>query len=485
MRGVTDMGFTHLTHIQAKAVGPLMTGKDVLGAACTGSGKTLAFLIPSVELLSKVKFKARNGTGVVVISPTRELALQIYGVLRDLCKYHSLTHGLVIGGVNRKVEAERLAKGVNLLVSTPGRLLDHLQNTKGFVYKNLQCLVIDEADRILDIGFEEDMKSILRLLPSERQAMLFSATQTKKVDDLAKLSLNKPLYVDVETKKVHATVAGLEQGYVVCPADKRFLLLFTFLKKNMKGKKVIVFLSSCNSVKFHAELLNYVDIPVKELHGNMKQTKRTTTFFEFCNAKQGIMLSTDVAARGLDIPAVDWIIQYDPPDEPREYIHRVGRTARGVNGKGRALIVLLPEELRFLRYLKEAKVPLNEYELPLNKLSNVQSGLEKLIEKNYHLNMSARDGYRSYLQAYSSHSLKDVFNVNELDLQLVAKAFGLNAPPNVQLNFSASMRGDRKKKTKGATSWESKLEVAKSGAPFSANNPYGKRKADDKRQFAH
>lgn len=491
MKGIEDIGHAFLTHIQAKAIGPLMSGRDLLGAARTGAGKTLAFLIPCVELLSRVKFKARNGTGAVVISPTRELALQIYGVCRDLCKYHSLTHGLVIGGVNRKVEAERLAKGVNILVSTPGRLLDHLQNTKGFVYKNLQCLVIDEADRILDIGFEEDMHQILRCLPAERQAMLFSATQTKKVDDLAKLSLKDPLYVGVDDKQDHATVAGLEQGYVVTPADKRFLLLFTFLKKNMKGKKVIVFFSSCNSVKFHAELLNYVDIPVKELHGNMKQTKRTTTFFEFCSAKQGILLSTDVAARGLDIPSVDWIIQYDPPDEPKEYIHRVGRTARGVNGKGRALIILLPEELRFLRYLKEAKVPLNEYELPLNKLSNVQSQLEKLIEKNYHLNMSARDGYRSYLQAYSSHSLKDVFNVNELDLQMVAKAFGLNTPPNVQLNFSASMRGDKKRKGQkgaakpGAAKWEAKLEVAKSGAAFSASNPYGKRKADDKRQFSH
>jgi len=353
MKAIAEMGHTYLTHIQSKSIGPLMTGRDLLGAARTGAGKTLAFLVPSVELLSKVKFKARNGTGVVVISPTRELALQIYGVLRELCKYHTLTHGLVIGGVNRKIEAEKLKKGVNVLISTPGRLLDHLQNTSGFVFKNLQCLVIDEADRILEIGFEEDMHQILRLFPSERQAMLFSATQTKKIEDLARLSLKNPLYVGVDDKQEHATVAGLEQGYVVCPADKRFLLLFTFLKKNMKGKKVIVFLSTCNSVKFHVELLNYVDIPVKELHGNMKQTKRTTTFFEFCSAKEGILLSTDVAARGLDIPAVDWIIQYDPPDEPKEYIHRVGRTARGVNGKGRALIILLPEELRFLRYLKQ------------------------------------------------------------------------------------------------------------------------------------
>eukprot|EP00658_Telonema_sp_P-2_P077087 TRINITY_DN6894_c0_g1_i5.p1 TRINITY_DN6894_c0_g1~~TRINITY_DN6894_c0_g1_i5.p1 ORF type:complete len:360 (-),score=132.29 TRINITY_DN6894_c0_g1_i5:1130-2209(-) len=259
---LTDMNFTYLTHIQAQSITPLLGGRDVLGAAQTGSGKTLAFLVPSIELLSSVEFKTRNGTGAVVISPTRELALQIYGVCRELCKYHTLTHGLVIGGVNRKVEAEKLAKGINILISTPGRLLDHLQNTKGFIYKNLQCLVIDEADRILEIGFEEDMHQILRLLPTERQAMLFSATQTRKTEDLARMSLKDPLYVGVDDSKVAATVAGLEQGYVVCPVDKRFLLLFTFLKKNLK-KKVIVFFSSCNSVKFHAELLNYIDIPCR------------------------------------------------------------------------------------------------------------------------------------------------------------------------------------------------------------------------------
>merc|ERR1711934_1198879 len=176
---------------------------------------------------------------------------------------------------------------------------------------------------------------------------------------------------------------------------------------------------------------------------------------------QGILLCTDVAARGLDIPSVDWIVQYDPPDEPKEYIHRVGRTARGDKGKGRALIVLLPEELRFLKYLKQAKVPLNEYELPLSKLSNVQAQLEKLIEKNYHLNTSARDAYRSYLQAYASHSLKDVFNVQALDLQLVAKAVGLQVPPRVQLNFSASMRSEKKgarnKGKKKQEGWQGKV----------------------------
>ncbi|KAJ1877925.1 ATP-dependent RNA helicase, partial [Coemansia sp. S17] len=390
----------------------------------TGSGKTLAFLIPAIELLSKLKFKPRNGTGAVIISPTRELALQIFGVARDLLQFHSQTFGIVIGGANRKAEADKLVKGVNLVIATPGRLLDHLQNTKGFIFKNLKTLVIDEADRILENGFEDEMKAIIKILPQEeRQTMLFSATQTTKVEDLARISLKQgPLYINVDEGKEQATAEGLEQGYVMCESDRRFLLLFTFLKRNLK-KKVIVFFSSCNSVKYHAELLNYIDVPVLDLHGKQKQQKRTNTFFEFINADKGILLCTDVAARGLDIPAVDWIIQYDPPDDPRDYIHRVGRTARA-GGQGRSLLFLLPSELGFLRYLKQAKVPLNEYQFPPSKVANVQSQLEKLIEKNFYLNKSARDGYRSYLQSYASYQLKNIFNVNLLDLQKVGKAFG-------------------------------------------------------------
>eukprot|EP00615_Pteridomonas_danica_P000552 CAMPEP_0114359538 /NCGR_PEP_ID=MMETSP0101-20121206/23093_1 /TAXON_ID=38822 ORGANISM="Pteridomonas danica, Strain PT" /NCGR_SAMPLE_ID=MMETSP0101 /ASSEMBLY_ACC=CAM_ASM_000211 /LENGTH=556 /DNA_ID=CAMNT_0001503133 /DNA_START=1 /DNA_END=1671 /DNA_ORIENTATION=- len=478
-QALKEMGFRYMTKIQDKSIGPLLTGKDLLGAAKTGSGKTLAFLIPAIELLSKVQFTGRNGTGVVIISPTRELSLQIYGVLRELCTHgkHSQSHGLVIGGANRRAEAERLVKGVNILVATPGRLLDHLQNTKGFVFRNLQMLVIDEADRILEQGFEQEMREIIKILPKQRQSVLFSATQTKKVEDLARLSINgKPVYVGVDDEDAVATVGGLEQGYIICASEKRFLLLFTFLKRN-RNKKIMVFFSSCSSVKYHAELLNYIDIPVMDIHGKQKQQKRTTTFFQFCRQTEGILCCTDVAARGLDIPAVDWIIQYDPPDDPREYIHRVGRTARGSNGKGRALLFLIPEEVGFLKYLRKAKVALNEYEFATNKVANVQAQLTRLIEKNYYLNKSGREAFRSYLMAYSSHGLKDIFNVHELDLQAVATAFGFSTPPRVDLNFSPKARKQTKTgkgQGKGAT-----------GHAFSAENPYGKREKSDKRQFIH
>lgn len=450
LKAIEKMGYKTMTAVQSHTIPPLLAGRDVLGAAKTGSGKTLAFLIPAIELLYSLKFKPRNGTGVIVVSPTRELALQIFGVAQELLEFHSQTCGIVIGGNNRRQEADKLAKGVNLLVATPGRLLDHLQNTQGFVFKNLKALVIDEADRILEIGFEEEMKQIIKILPREgRQSMLFSATQTTKVEDLARISLRKgPLYINVDQEDSTSTADGLEQGYVVCDSDKRFLLLFTFLKRN-RNKKIIVFLSSCNSVKYYGELLNYIDMPVLELHGKQKQQKRTNTFFEFCNAKTGTLICTDVAARGLDIPAVDWIIQFDPPDDPRDYIHRVGRTARGTGGKGRSLMFLTPSELGFLRYLKAAKVPLNEYEFPASKIANVQTQLEKLVSSNYWLNQSARDGYRAYLQAYASHHLKSVYQIDKLDLVKVAKSFGFSSPPKVNITIGASGRSDKKYKQHG------------------------------------
>ncbi|KAF0297055.1 ATP-dependent RNA helicase DDX18 [Amphibalanus amphitrite] len=329
LRAIKEMTFTHMTPIQSRCIPHLLEGKDLVGAAKTGSGKTLAFLVPAVELMFKLKFMPRNGTGVIIISPTRELSMQTFGVLKELMAHHFHTYGLIIGGTNRASEAQKLANGVNIIVATPGRLLDHLQNTPSFLFKNLQCLVIDEADRILDIGFEDEMKQIIKLLPKRRQTMLFSATTTKKVKDLETLALKSdPVYVGVDDLEEKATVSGLEQGYVVCPSEKRFMLLFTFLKKNRK-KKVMVFFSSCMSVKFHNELLNYIDLPVMCIH---------------------------------------------------EYIHRVGRTARGMGGRGHALLILRPEELGFLRFLKHAKVPLNEFEFSWAKIADIQNQVSAALE---------------------------------------------------------------------------------------------------------
>ncbi|CAN6308862.1 unnamed protein product [Urochloa humidicola] len=448
---IREMSYTHLTQIQARSIPHLLEGKDVMGAAKTGSGKTLAFLIPAIELLYHLRFSPRNGTGVIVVCPTRELAIQTHNVAKELMKNHSQTLGYVIGGNNRRSEADQLAKGVNLLVATPGRLLDHLQNTKSFIYKRLKCLVIDEADRILEQNFEEDMKQIFKRLPQNRQTVLFSATQTPEVEKFAKLSFEKneeskekPVYVGVDDDNTKATVEGLQQGYCVISSEKRFLVLYAFLKKKQNKKK---------------------------------QQKRTTTFFDFCKAEKGILLCTNVAARGLDIPDVDYIVQYDPPDEPKDYIHRVGRTARGDKGKGSALLFLLPEELKFLIYLKAARVTLTEYEFNQKNVPNLQSHLEKIVGDNYFLNQSAKDAYRSYVLAYDSHSMKDIFNVHQLDLQKVAASFCFRNPPKVNLDLESSAAKHRKKMRR--------LDGGKRHG-ISSSNPYGRKDKDggDKRQFA-
>uniref|UniRef100_A0A8C2XV43 ATP-dependent RNA helicase n=1 Tax=Capra hircus TaxID=9925 RepID=A0A8C2XV43_CAPHI len=429
LKAIKEMGFTNMTEIQHKSIRPLLEGRDLLAAAKTGSGKTLAFLIPAVELIVKLKFMPRNGTGVLILSPTRELAMQTFGVLKELMTHHVHTYGLIMGGSNRSAEAQKLANGINIVVATPGRLLDHMQNTPGFMYKNLQCLVIDEADRILDVGFEEELKQIIKLLPTRRQTMLFSATQTRKVEDLARISLKKePLYVGVDDDKANATVDGLEQGYVVCPSEKRFLLLFTFLKKNRK-KKLMVFFSSCKSVKYHYELLNYIDLPVMAIH---------------------------------------------------EYIHRVGRTARGLNGRGHALLILRPEELGFLRYLKQSKVPLSEFEFSWSKISDIQSQLEKLIEKNYFLHKSAQEAYKSYIRAYDSHSLKQIFNVNNLNLPQVALSFGFKVPPFVDLNVNSNDGKVRKRGGGGGFGYQKAKKVEKSKI-----FKHISKKPSDRRQFSH
>ncbi|XP_010549152.1 PREDICTED: DEAD-box ATP-dependent RNA helicase 51 [Tarenaya hassleriana] len=456
---IKEMGFQYMTQIQARSIRPLLEGKDVLGAARTGSGKTLAFLIPSVELLLKERFSPHNGTGVIVICPTRELAIQTLGVAKELLKHHSLTVDMVIGGNNRRSEAERIVKGANLLIATPGRLLDHLQHTKRFIFRHLKCLVIDEADRILEENFEEDMNKILKILPKTRQTALFSATQTSKVQDLARVSLTSPVHIDVDDGRHKVTNEGLEQGYCVVPSSKKLILLISFLKKYPK-KKIMVFFSTCKSVQFHAEIMRVIKVDCLDIHGGLDQKRRTKTFFDFMHMEKGVLLCTDVAARGLDIPSVDWIVQYDPPDNPREYIHRVGRTARGEGGKGNALLVLIPEELQFIRYLKAAKVPVKELDFNEKKLLNVQSLLEKCVIKSFDLNKLAKEAYRAYISAYNSHSLKDIFNVHRLDLQAVAASFCFSSPPKVSLNINSGAAKARKSGKKGRNS-------------FSFSNPYG------------
>ncbi|VDD79419.1 unnamed protein product [Mesocestoides corti] len=458
-KALNDMGLIEMTEIQWKCIPHLLECRDVMASAKTGSGKTLAFLVPVVDLILKLGLQSRNGTGAIIISPTRELSLQTYSVLKELTANTQIRIGLIMGGSNRQAEAQNLQKGVTILVATPGRLLDHLVNTENFLRHNLKVLVIDEADRLLDIGFELEMEQIIRLLPKDRQSVFLSATLNKKTHNLAKSALKANCVMVGVEDQTEATVDTLEQGYIVCNPATKFSLLYTFLKRN-KTKKVMVFMSACMEVKFYYELLNFIDMPVQAIHGRQKQAKRTSTFLNFVKAQSAVLLCTDVGARGLDIPEVDWIVQYDPPDDPKDYIHRVGRTARA--GKsGNALLILRPHELGFLDVLRESKVRLVEYEVAASKVADVQSALEKLIASNYFLASSAQEAFKGIVRAYNSSKLR-CFNVNELDLAALAKTCGLEIIPKVELGVEPSKRLDvrrMKRKAFGAVAAGTKKKI--------------------------
>ena len=463
-------GYETATEIQAKSIPIALKGEDIIGSAKTGSGKSLAFLIPTVQYI--LNHPKNEGIQSLVITPTRELALQLYDLAKSLTNDNGTTCVLVIGGGNRKKEAEKLSSSeARIIICTPGRLIDHMVNTKKFNYNNIKILTIDEADKILKIGFEEELTEIIKLIPKNRQTLLFSATITPKVEDLITLSVKN--YENIRIKSSDPTVSTLEQGYLIIDADKKFLFLFTFFKKN-KNAKILVFFATCKEVEFYSSLLNYVDVPVLSITGEYKQQKRSTTFMEFCSLDKGILLCTDVAQRGLDIPDVDWVIQYDPPHDPEEYLHRVGRTARGANKVGKALLMIMPNEINFIRMLQLYKIKLDEFQFPEKKLAKVQEQLEKLVNKKdkYLLNL-ATDAYRAYIHSYHANTDKDTFDLEKLDLLKVCKSFGLISPPFVHLNIKPKTNSMRRKNDR------KKFEYINRHQRGNDN------KNDDDRQFVH
>ncbi|CAG9787197.1 unnamed protein product [Diatraea saccharalis] len=429
LESIKAMNLDKPTQIQAETLPYLLMGKDIIGSAKTGSGKTLAFLIPVIENLLKLGFTRKHGTGCIILSPTRELALQTFQVLKRLLSHIDLSCSLIVGGEKKAKDLILLKKGINIIVSTPGRLLDHLQNTENFTCNNLKCLVLDEADKLLETGFEKYITQILSFLPKKRQTVLFSATIDKKVNNLAKMALSEPVMISITDDK-QSTVTSLQQGYCISPVEKRITWLYKMLKK-IKKMKTMVFFSSCKSVDFHYDFFRiHCKASVLSIHGRQSQSRRKETYNHFVEAESGVLFCTDVAARGLDIPSVDWIIQYDPPTDPKEYIHRVGRTARGLNARGNAVILLRPEEEHFVEYLKREKVYLDKYNFG-DPPEQIQNMLEDLISNNGVLKTLARKAYLSYLRCYKKHPMKKMFNVKSLDLKLAAKAFGFLEQPHV------------------------------------------------------
>lgn len=443
--GLSASHFKTLTDIQQKAIPLALQGSDILGAAKTGSGKTLAFLIPVLENLYRRRWTDPDGLGALILSPTRELAIQIFEVLRKIGRYHTFSAGLVIGGKSLHEERERLGR-MNILVCTPGRMLQHMDQTAAFEIGNLQMLVLDEADRIMDMGFQGTVDAIVEHLPRERQTLLFSATQTKKVGDLARLSLRDPEYVAVHEGAKSATPATLEQHYVVTPLPEKLDTLWSFIRSNLKSK-ILVFLSSGKQVKFVYESFRHLQpgIPLMHLHGRQKQTARLDITSKFSSTKNSCLFATDVVARGLDFPAVDWVIQLDCPEDADTYIHRVGRTAR-YEHNGRAVLFLDPtEEEGMLKRLEQKKVIVERINVRQKKQQSIKNQLQNMCFKDPELKYLGQKAFVSYVRSIHIQKDKEVFKLNELPLEEFSASLGLPGAPKIKF-----MKGDNAKALKNA-----------------------------------
>ncbi|RSM14320.1 ATP-dependent RNA helicase DBP4 [Fusarium oligoseptatum] len=436
--GLEASHFQVLTDVQAEAIPLALKGNDVLGAAKTGSGKTLAFLIPVLEKLYRAQWTEYDGLGALILSPTRELAVQIFEVLRKVGRNHVFSAGLVIGGKSLKEEAERLDR-MNILVCTPGRMLQHLDQTAGFDANNLQILVLDEADRIMDMGFQSAVDALVEHLPKSRQTLMFSATQSKKVSDLARLSLKDPEYVSVHEAAASATPTNLQQHYIVTPLTEKLDTLYGFIKANLKSK-IIVFLSSGKQVRFVYESFRHLQpgIPLLHLHGRQKQIARMEITSRFTSAKHSCLFATDVVARGIDFPAVDWVIQADCPEDVDTYIHRVGRTAR-YESNGRAVLFLDPsEEPGMLKKLEQKKIPIQKVNVKEKKKKNIKDHLQSMCFQNPDLKYLGQKAFISYTRS-------DVFKFDKLDLDGFAASLGLPGTPQIKFQ-----KGDDIKRIKNA-----------------------------------
>lgn len=434
--------FTNLTAIQRAALPHALVGRDVLGAAKTGSGKTLAFLIPVIEKLYRLKWSVYDGLGALIISPTRELALQIFEELRTIGCHHELSAGLLIGGKDVEQEASRVGV-MNILVATPGRLLQHMDESPDFNADGLKLLVLDEADRILDMGFSATVNAIVANVPKDRQTLLFSATQTKSVSALARLSLNDPEYVSAHADAAAPTPVKLEQAYMICNLQDKMDVIWSFIKTHLSSR-IIVFFSTCNQVKFVYEAFRRLrpGTPLRCLHGKMSQQKRLVVYDQFCDSKAGVLFATDIAARGLDFPKVDWVVQADCPEDVASYIHRVGRTARYTHG-GKGLLLLVPSECEGMVHdLKESKVELKNLKYNKEKIQPVSQALQALLSKDAEVKTAAQKAVVSYLRSVFLQPKKHIFDVQKLPAAEFAFSLGLTSVPKMKILAKGEQQED-------------------------------------------
>jgi len=337
VRAVSERGYTQPTPIQAQAIPVVLQGGDLLAGAQTGTGKTAGFTLPILQLLSAKPASGKTPIRALVLIPTRELAAQVEESVRDYGKYLKLNSMTMIGGVNINPQIKQLRGRVDILVATPGRLLDHVQQ-KTVDLSNVEILVLDEADRMLDMGFIRDIKKILALLPKQRQNLLFSATFSNEIKALSDSLLNKPALIEVARRNATAELIT-QKIYPVDRERKRALL--TQLIKDNNWFQVLVFTRTKHGANNLSEHLGKAGIPAMAIHGNKSQAARTRALAEFKTGKLQVLCATDIAARGIDISELPHVVNFELPNVAEDYVHRIGRTGRaGSEGEASSLVCI-------------------------------------------------------------------------------------------------------------------------------------------------
>ncbi|KAJ9096473.1 hypothetical protein QFC21_005295 [Naganishia friedmannii] len=453
--------FTEPTPIQALSIPATIKGQDIQGSARTGSGKTLAFLIPTLERLYRERWGPQDGLGALILSPTRELAVQTFETLRGLGRYHTFSAGMVIGGKPLEDERTRMAR-MNIIVATPGRILQHFDSTVGLETSGVKVLVLDEADRLLDMGFLPAMKAIVAHMSDshDRQTMLFSATYSEQLAQLAKLSLKNPLYINVNRPGEEGVMpAGLTQMYAVVPLERKLDALWGFIKGHLQMKGV-VFVSSCKQVRFIFETFRklHPGLSLLHLHGKQKQTARLDIFQRFSAAKHALLICTDIASRGLDFPAVDWVIQLDCPEDVDMYIHRVGRTAR-YQSEGKGLCFLLPSEEEGMKARWEEKgIKVDKKKIPESKLGQLSQQMQAFAFRDPEIKYLGQRAFISYLKSIHIQKDKSVFKLSEMPIEAFAASFGLPGAPQIKFIMNAKSQKNQMRAGQKAVATEAEKE---------------------------
>ena len=348
LKAVNEKGYIDPSPIQEKAIPLILRRKDVLASAQTGTGKTAGFTLPLLQILSKQSNSNHRKIKALILTPTRELAAQIYDNVIEYSRHLELRSTVIFGGVNQKPQVSKIRSGIDILIATPGRLLD-LENQRLLSLRNVEILVLDEADRMLDMGFQRDINKIMNLLPSKRQNLLFSATFSKEIKRLAKGILNDPAMV--ETSPQNTTVEAIVQYVYNVDKNKKSSLIIQLIKEG-NWKQVLVFTRTKHGANNLCKKMIKADISAAAIHGNKSQGARTRALAGFKDGSVEILVATDIAARGLDIPLLPHVINFELPNIPEDYVHRIGRTGRA-GAKGEAISLVCIDEKQYLKDIEK------------------------------------------------------------------------------------------------------------------------------------